>query len=132
MLLATDIMTQDVTVLHPDLDVYEAIEIFLQRKITGAPVADSQNHLVGILSEKDCMRLLLDGAYHNLPAGQVKDFMTDVKQTVNAKTDILTIAGIFLNSDFRRVPVVDGAKLVGIITRRDVLAAIQRLKNNQG
>jgi CBS domain-containing protein len=129
--MAEDIMVREVVHFSPETDVYDAIDQFVKHKISGAPVLGTDGSLVGILSEKDCMRLLIDGAYHGLPAGQVKDFMTQVRQTVNPKTDLLTIAGIFLNGSFRRLPVVENNKLVGLLSRHDVLKAIQRLKNQK-
>lgn len=128
---AEDIMVREVVYFSLGTDVYDAIDQFVKYKISGAPVLDEDKNLVGILSEKDCMRLLIDGAYHSLPAGQVRDFMSQVRQTVNPKTDLLTIAGIFLNGQFRRLPVVEGNKLMGIISRHDVLKAIQKLKNQK-
>lgn len=126
---AEDIMTKNLITLKESMDIYEAVGIFLKNKISGAPVIDETGHLTGMLSEKDCLRLLLDGAYHDAPDGKVSEYMTDVKQSVNINADILTIAGIFINNPFKRVPVLDeNGALAGQISRTDVLKEIAKMR----
>lgn len=117
-------MITKVIKLDPDMDVYEAINMLLEFKISGAPVV-KDDQLVGVLSEKDCLRILANGSFHDLPGGHVKDYMSIVVRTVNPETDIFAAADIFLQHNFRRLPVVKDNKLVGIISRHDILRAIQ-------
>ena len=111
--------------LTRDMDVYFAIGLLLKNRISGAPVIDNNNSLVGILSEKDCLRIFANGSFYDMPGGPVSKFMTDVVSTVKPNSDLFLVADVFLQHNFRRMPVVKGKKLVGQISRRDVLRAIQ-------
>jgi CBS domain-containing protein len=124
----SDFMDKSFITLSPDMDVYKAIQILLDGKITGAAVVDEKERLVGILSEKDCLRTLVHGAYSSLPGGKVSDYMTKNVVTIHPDLDIFTVADTFLKRAFRRLLVVKEGKLVGQITRRDLLRAIQKIK----
>ena len=118
-------MTTRLITLSEDLDVYFAISLLLKNKISGAPVINKKNELVGILSEKDCLRVFANGSFHNMPGGLVNNFMTKAVATVYPEMDLFMVADIFLKHNYRRMPVVSGKNLVGQISRRDVLCAIQ-------
>ena len=120
-----DFMIKDVFVLKPEMDIYEAINFLLENKFSGAPVVNEDHNLVGVISEKDCLRLLAKGVDNQLPEGQVKDYMTCNVVTIPPNMDIYFAAGIFLKNYYRRLPVVDSGKLIGQISRRDVLKAMQ-------
>ena len=123
-----DFMDKSFITLTPDMDVYRAIDIMLKGGITGAAVVDAKERLVGVLSEKDCLRTLVHDAYSLLPSGKVSDFMTERPVTIYADLDIFTVADKFINAPFRRLLVVDeDNRLIGQITRRDLLRAIQRM-----
>ena len=128
--LVQDFMARNLVTLTKDMDIYDALNLFLKKKISGAPVVNENHELIGLLSEKDCMKVILDGAYHNLPSGKVGDFMSHAVDTVVAEMAILSVAQKFLATHFRRFPVVDNGKLVGQISRRDVLVAIQKIKRS--
>ena len=117
-------MTTRLVTLSKDMDVYFAIGLLLKNEISGAPVIDDDNNLVGILSEKDCLRIFANDSFYDMPGGPVSRFMTDVVLTVTPSTDLFAVAGKFLKHNFRRMPVVEGKNLVGQISRRDVLRAI--------
>ena len=118
-------MTTKLIVLKEQMDVYVAIALLLKNNISGAPVIDKDNNLCGILSEKDCLRVFAYGSFHNMPGGEVSTFMTKVVATVMPNTDLFSVADIFLKHNYRRMPVVQGKTLVGQISRRDILRAIQ-------
>ncbi len=122
-------MTTRLITLRKDMDVYFAIGLLLKNNISGAPVIDDNNNLCGILSEKDCLRIFANGSFYDMPGGSVSQFMTDVVLTVEATSDLFSVADKFLKHNFRRMPVVKGKKLVGQISRRDVLRAIQDSTN---
>ena len=111
--------------LKEDMDVYLAIGLLLKNNISGAPVVDRNNDICGILSEKDCLRVFTNGSFYNMPGGAVSRFMTQAVATVSPETDLFSVADIFLKHNYRRLPVVKGKKVVGQISRRDVLRAIQ-------
>ena len=123
-----DFMDKSFITLTPEMDVYRAIDIMLKGGITGAAVVDAKEPLVGVLSEKDCLRTLVHDAYSLLPSGKVSDFMTERPVTIYADLDIFTVADKFIHSTFRRLLVVDeDNRLIGQITRRDLLRAIQKM-----
>ena len=94
--------------LTREMDVYFAIELLLKNRISGAPVIDDDNNLVGILSEKDCLRIFANGSFYDMPGGPVSKFMTDVVLTVKSNSDLFSVADVFLQHNFRRMPVVKG------------------------
>ena len=110
--------------LRQEMPILDAVEFLLEKHITGAPVVDGDNAVVGVLSEFDCLNLLTKGYDHAAPVGTVGDFMTPSAMTVQPKMDIYYAAGLFLNNIYRRFPVVEDGKLVGVITRFDLLRAI--------
>jgi CBS domain-containing protein len=125
-----EFMDKSFITLTPEMDVYRAIDIMLKGGITGAAVVDTKERLVGVLSEKDCLRTLVHGAYSSLPSGKVSDFMSENPETIHADLDVFSVADKFLNCTYRRLLVVDEEKkLVGQITRRDLLRVIQKLHN---
>jgi CBS domain-containing protein len=90
-------------------------------------VLDEEGNLMGMLSEIDCMETYVQSAYHNEMGGLVKDFMSTEVKTISSSMGIVDLAEYFLETHFRRLPVVDNGKLVGQVSRRDVLRAIQKL-----
>ena len=126
-----EFMDKTFITLHPEMDVYKAIDILLANKITGAAVVDEREKLVGVLSEKDCLQTLVHGLYSSLPGGQVRDYMTRKVTTISPELDVFTTADLFLKNTFRRLLVVEDDKLVGQITRRDLLRVIQKIKATQ-
>lgn len=114
-------------VVGPDLPILSAIDILLGRRVSGAPVVDpASDELVGILSEKDCLALLATGKAHDLPTGFVKDFMTVNVFTIIPKMDIYYAAGLFMKHDYRRFPVVENNRLLGQVSRRDIMRACRQ------
>lgn len=122
-----EFMDKFVDTLSPDTDIWDAVDFLLEKRITGAPVANNKGKLVGILTESDCLKLLtLGGADHDAPKGKVKDFMTTAVETIPPTMDIYYVAGLFLTKNFRRLPVVEDGHIVGAITQFDILRAVQR------
>ena len=99
--------------LTREMDVYFAIGLLLKNRISGAPVIDDNNNLVGILSEKDCLRIFANGSFYDMPGGPVSKFMTDVVSTVKPNSDLFSVADVFLQHNFRRMSVVEGKKTSG-------------------
>jgi CBS domain-containing protein len=117
-------MDIEVFSLQPGIEILDAVGFLLEHHVTGAPVVDEAGHLVGMLTEKDCLKLIATGADANRPRGTVADFMTTAVTTISPDTDVYYAAGLFLHQGFRRFPVVEGGKLVGAITRFDILRVI--------
>jgi CBS domain-containing protein len=120
-----DHMDRNIATLRPEAPILEAVAFLLDKKVTGAPVVDKTGRLVGILTEKDCLRLVAAGIGGDLPRGSVADIMTPDPETIPPDMDVYFAAGLFLTRPFRRFPVVQDGKLVGAITRFDILRVIQ-------
>ena len=128
--VVADHMDTVVPTLTPSTEIHSAVAFLLANKVTGAPVVDNQRHLLGILTEYDCLRILSVGADADVPSGTVADYMTEQVTTITPNTDIYYTAGLFLANRFRRLPVVDGdGKLVGAVTRFDLLRVIRDVIN---
>jgi CBS domain-containing protein len=120
-----DYMDRHVATLNPETDILDAVGFLLEKRVTGAPVVDKAGRLVGILTEKDCLRLIAEGVEGNLPRGSVAQFMSPNPETIPPDMDVYYVAGLFLKRTFRRLLVVEDGKLVGAITRFDILRVIR-------
>ncbi|MBT3748369.1 MAG: CBS domain-containing protein [Bacteroidetes bacterium] len=125
-----DFMTKDLIVFKPSMDIYSAIDVLVKSEISGAPVVDDNGKLIGIISQKDCLRILANGVFHNAPAGPVSEYMTEAVMSIDPGMDIFTVADLFLNNVYRRIPVVENGVVVGQVSRRDILRAIQNKLTN--
>lgn len=125
--IARDYMSSDLVTFTPDMDIHRAIKLLLQNRISGAPVMDNSGKLVGILSKKDCLKVAFSASYHQDWGGRVSDYMSHDVHTIDADTDIVKVAEIFLKSSYRRFPVMSNDRLVGQISRHDVLTALEQL-----
>jgi CBS domain-containing protein len=122
--IVRDHMDTEVYSVEPGAEILDAVGFLLEHRVTGAPVVDEDGHLVGMLTEKDCLRLVATGADADRPRGTVADFMTTAVTTISPDTDVYYAAGLFLHQGFRRFPVVESGRLVGAITRFDILRVI--------
>jgi CBS domain-containing protein len=118
-------MDTNVPTLRPEVNIMDAIGFLLEKRVTGAPVVDKSGLLIGMLTEKDCLRLVAAGVDGDLPRGTVADFMSPNPETIPPNMDVYFAAGIFIKRQFRRFPVVENGKLVGAITRFDILRVIR-------
>jgi CBS domain-containing protein len=122
---AKQAMSCGLVTLHPEMDVLEALRILVEQRLSGAPVVDQIGNLIGMLTERDCMRIALGAGYHSEDGGRVENFMTRSVVTVDANTPVTEIAERFASSHFRRLPVMEQGRLIGIISRRDVLKQLE-------
>lgn len=122
MLRAKDIMTKNVISVRRGTPVREALQLMLVHQISGVPVVKEDMTLVGIVTEKDLLQLL-----HG-PQGTrgrtVKEFMTQPAVHFEADESLEEICKCLDDVTFRRVPVTKGGKVVGIVSRPDVIRCI--------
>ena len=123
-----DYMTKRMVTLKEETDVVEAIQMMLDHKITSAPVVNNHGDLVGMFSEGDCMKVVLEMAYNQSMVGKVGEFMSREIQPVDANSSILDLAEQFLSSNVRSYPVFENSELVGVVSRTDVLKALTSIK----
>lgn len=125
--LVKDYMAKSLVTFKPETDVLDAVHELVKHRIAGAPVLDDAGNLIGMLSELDCMKVALHAGYHGDWGGPVSDFMTEGVKTVDAEMSIVDLAQQFVESKYRRFPVVQNNRLIGQISRRDVLRALEFL-----
>jgi len=119
-------MDRETHALSADDDVLVAALRLIDEGVTGAPVVDDEGHVVGELSEYDCLRLLAEGHGGEVPRGRVRDFMATTFTAVPPTMDVYYVAGMFLKDPtHRRFMVMEGPRLVGVVTRKDILRAVQ-------
>ncbi len=119
---ARDIMETELVTLSPDDDAFDAIGELLDSRISGAPVLDQNGAFLGSFSEKTSMSVLLGAAYDQLPTTTVQTFMNvDPGRVIEEGLDWMSVAKIFIETPYRRLAVVRDGKLLGQISRRDVL-----------
>ena len=123
-----EFMDTVVPTLSADTQVMKAVDFLLRHRVTGAPVVDSDGGIMGIITEKDLLKLVTEGIQGQPPTeATVAEYMSTDVVTVPPTVDIYYVAGIFLKNKFRRLPVVKDGKIVGAITRYDLLRVIRTL-----
>jgi len=125
-LQVSDCMTTHVITIAPDEDVTRAVAMMASADVSGLMVVDGDGRLVGILTERDCIEAATAANYHGELAGPVDAFMSAPVETVTAAASLVEVALRMVNSPYRRFPVVDGDRLVGLLSRRDLMLALQR------
>lgn len=120
-------MSRDTVVLKADQDIHAVIALFNQKCLFGAPVVDDIGNLVGILSGTDCIKAAIKSGFDLDWRGTVGDLMSTDVVTVEVNNSILRVADMFFESQYRRFPVLDDNRVVGQISRQDVLKAIEIL-----
>lgn len=118
-------MTSRVRSIPGDAEIETAVHLLLKHGLSGAPVVDSQGALLGVLSEHDCARALAEAVASGWPAGKVADHATAEAECVAPSEDVLALASRFAKGRHRRLLVVEGGRLAGIITRRDLMKSLQ-------
>ena len=117
--IATDLVS-----FAPGDDIIEAMRLLLERHLSGAPVLDREGKLVGILSQKDCLGIVYNTAYHQDWGGKVEQYMSREVEHIDAGSSVLEVAEKFMHSRYRRFPVMRDGQLVGQISRHDIMRAL--------
>lgn len=123
-----EFMKCELVTLSPQVDVFEAIDHILGKRISGAPVVDDEGKYRGIFSEKTAMRVLVSALHDQLPGTNVAHYMNlDRNRIIDDEDTLLDVAHKFQETPYRRLPVLHGEKIAGQVSRRDVLRAEHRL-----
>ena len=121
MMTADQMMTTNVVTIRPEATIRDAIELLLARKISGLPVVDEDGNLVGIVTEFALLALAYD---RDITDHTVANHMTRQLLTVDVDTPVNQVADMCILHRVHRLPVVDQGRLVGLVSRRDVLEAL--------
>lgn len=122
-----DYMSTDPVTVSPETDIHAATKMLLAHQLSGLPVLDARGDLVGILSKKDCLKVAFTASYHQDWAGKVADCMSHPVDTVEEDADIVEVAELFVKNPYHRYPVMRAGRLVGVVSRHDILRAIEAL-----
>lgn len=128
----SDYMTRELITFKPEQSVEEVIDSLIKNKISGGPVVNNNNELVGIISEGDCLKQISESRYYNMPMAQdiVEKRMIKNVETIDGNMNVFDAAKKFLDSKIRRFPIVEDGKLVGQISQKDILKAAIELKGH--
>ena len=145
---AKDIMTKEVITVSPEMEILQAAQLLLEKRVNGVPVVDATGKMVGILCQSDVIAqqkklpipsffTFLDGVIsltsmkqlekeaRKIAATTVADAMTTDPVTVEPDTSDEKIAELMVDRNFHTLPVLEAGKLVGIIGKEDVLRLLQ-------
>ena len=117
-MIARDIMTRKVATIHPEASAQEVARLLDQKRISGAPVVDTDGKMVGIITEADIISKV------NRDGLRVADIMSHEIIVVSEDTPVNEIALLLTERRIKRVPVVREGKLVGIVSRADIVHAV--------
>ena len=122
MLEAKDIMTNNVVCIQKNISIVDAVRLMSKYNITGIPVVEEDMTLIGILSEQDVLRLF--HTYQDEKDKTVNDFMTQPAIHFETTERLLDVCYCLRDNSIRRVPVTSNGKVVGVISRSDILRCI--------
>lgn len=131
---AKDIMTTPAVVVSPAMHLKDVARLFVERDISAAPVVDEEGDLIGIVSEQDLLTMQApDPRRHALVAGErlaspgaVSEVMKRHVISLPESADVATVARVMLEEKVKRIPIVSGLRVVGIVSRRDILKVLAR------
>ncbi len=123
--IVSDYMTKKLITFRPDQSVSDVMQTLIKNRISGAPVVNEKNELLGIISEGDCIKQISESRYYNMPMDNdtVDKHMVKNVETIDGNLNIFDAAKQFINSKRRRFPIVENGKLVGQISQKDILIA---------
>ena len=122
MIPIREIMTSPAITVKPETPIYEAMQLLRKHRISGLPVVDEDDHVAGILSEKDVLRLLVDKKVDF--RRPVEEYMSRHVICFQEDDDALDVCRFFMKNPIRRVPVVRDGRLVGVVSRHDIVELI--------
>ena len=138
-MLAKDIMTRDVITVEKDTPTGEMVKLLLENKISGVPVVDDDDHVMGIVTESNLIYKVepmsptatywqnpkrFEKEHWKIIANNAGEIMTPDVITAKEETSVEELATLMLENHIKRIPILKGKKLAGIVSRADVLRAI--------
>jgi len=127
MFKASDVARKMVITVRPDAPIYEAIRLMANRNLTALPVVDAELNLLGVLSEKDVLRLLYETA--DRVDQTVADYMSANVPSLTMDASLIDLCDQLVDSGSRVVPLTENGKLCAMASRSDLIQGILRVKN---
>lgn len=119
MFNAKDIMTKEVSTVRQDAKITSVIRLLVQKRVTGVPVVSEDMHLLGVVTEKDILKTLRYDP--DIKGKTAADLMTSDIISFDENDGLMEVFESLVESNFRRVPILSEGKLVGIVSRRDII-----------
>jgi CBS domain-containing protein len=119
-----DYMARQVRTVAPSTEVTQAVQTLIDEDISGVLVVDASGTVVGVLTERDCIAVAVAAGYYDEWGGPVANYMSTPVESVAPDENLVDVAVRMTSSRYRRFPVIDNGRLVGLISRRDVLRAL--------
>lgn len=131
-ILVKDYMSKEIISFHKSDSIFEVKRVLLEKKISGAPVISKSGKLIGIISETDIMKQIIDSKYFNMPMSRttVSKYMTKNVDYISPNETIFDAAEKFLRLKRKRFPVMESNRILGIISRVDIIAAALKIRGN--
>lgn len=130
-LTVADCMVPARLTLTPDITVHQAVERMIQTGVIGAPVVDEKHHVLGFISEQDCLRHMISDTYYHDERLMVKDIMNTDVLFAEANMSILDLAELMSGNKPKKYPVCENGKLIGVIHRTHVVKALLKSMNQR-
>jgi CBS-domain-containing membrane protein len=132
-ILVSDYMTTNLITFKAEDSLDHVIEQLINYKISGGPVINEKNELIGIISETDCIKHISESKYYNMPSdtnNTVGKYMVRDVDTIDKNMNIFDAAFKFISSHRRRFPVIENGKLIGQLSQKDVLKAAMKVEGS--
>ncbi len=126
-LAVKDIMARDIITFNPGQNIHQVIDLLVSSAKSGGSVIDDDGNLVGFISEKDCLKTVVESSYYDGMGALVSDLMSTTVDSIDVNESIHGAAQKFLDCHYRRFPVVEDGKLVGHLSRVDILKSVQSI-----
>lgn len=126
----SDYMTRNLITFTKDQLIEDVMDKLIKHRISGGPVVNEKNELIGIISEGDCIKQISESRYYNMPMDKdtIEKYMAKDVDTIDGNMNVFDAASKFLQSKHRRFPILENGKLVGQISQKDVLKAAMKMK----
>lgn len=151
-MIVKDFMTTEVTTCDGEHTVQDAANLMSEKGFSILPIVDEENHLLGIVTESDfvgkeieiphamaSLKMLFGKVYHmedienvykSAKDTKLKNIMSSKVKTISKESSLSSVIDTMVNNHLKRLPVVEGGKLIGIITRKDLLRSFKQLNND--
>ncbi|MFC1594238.1 HPP family protein [Candidatus Omnitrophota bacterium] len=116
-----DVMTRRVITIPADMGIQQVCKILIKNNLSGIPVVDCNNKLIGFVSERDIVATIAQG---DLSQQEAKHIMTKRPKTVKEDSPLSLVTKLFTNNFFRHIPVVKRGEVVGIVSRHDTIGRL--------
>jgi len=122
-----EVMVAAPLTVMPDTEIRRVVRLLIERDVSGALVVDEAGALVGVITERDCIAVAVEAGYYAQWGGPVSRYMSTAVESVHPDDNLFDVAARMASSPYRRFPVVAEGRLLGLLSRRDVLQAINGL-----